>query len=157
MAEANNDYAPQITHDMLVNFYDNGVTDGIYSGRIKGLEEFRDAVLYYLDMAVEDQRKVFGYNSMYTNIEAWTPEEFVQKINKYKEVYEQKLKVGDYVKDCTNNLCVITNIGTYIHVIYPNGKTHKWKKNTRFTKVGYSSPMMISALEVLQDIGEKVK
>ena len=157
MAENVQDNLPKITHDMLCSFYDNGVTDGLYSGRLKGLDEFRNAILFYLDMPLEDQRKVFGYNSIYSNISAWNSNEFVDKINKYKEIYEQKLKVGDYVKDCSERLCVITNIDTSIHVIYPNGKTHKWKKNSRFTKMGYNSPLMMSAIEVLQDMEEKVK
>ena len=157
MVEIANDQLPNITHDMLCAFYDNGVDDGIYSGRLKGLDEFRNAILFYLNMTVEDQRKVFGYNSMYMNIECWSPEEFVQKIEKYKEVYEQKLKVGDYVKDCSDRLCIVTNIDTAIHVIYANGKTHKWKKNSRFTKMGYSAPMMLTALEVMESLEEKVK
>ena len=147
---------PVITHDMLVDYYDNGVTDGLYSGKMKGYDEFKEAILFYLNMTAEDQRKVFGYSSMYMNIESCNPEEFIDKINKYKEIYELKLKVGDYVKDCSNRLCVVTNIDTAIHVMYANGKTHKWKKNSRFTKLGYSAPMMIATLEVLQSLEEKI-
>lgn len=147
---------PQITHEMLVNYYDNGVEDGIYSGKMKGYDEFKEAILFYLNMSVEDQRKVFGYSSMYLNVEAWNPVEFIDKINKYKEVYKLNLKVGDYVKDCSDRLCVVTNVDTAVHVMYANGKTHKWKKNSRFTKLGYSAPMMIATLEVLQSLEEKI-
>lgn len=146
----------EISHELLCTYYDNGVEDGIYSGKMKGYDEFKDAILFYLNMSVEDQRKVFGYSSMYLNVEAWNPEEFIDKINKYKEVYKLNLKVGDYVKDCSNRLCVVTNVDTAVHVMYSNGKTHKWKKNARFTKLGYSAPMMIATLEVLQTLEDKI-
>ena len=141
----------EISHDMLCTYYDNGVRDGEYSGRMKGMEEYKDALLYYMNMTVQDQYRLFGTNSMYTNLDAHSPNEFIEKINQYKDLYEQKLRVGDYVKDCSNNLCVITNIDTSIHVVYPNGKTHKWKKNSRFTRLGYPAPIMIDALKIMKE------
>jgi len=46
------------------------------------------------------------------------------------------LQVGDSVYDEAGNVCVITNIGSHVHVIYTNGKTHKWNKRSKFVKTG---------------------
>ena len=143
-----------ITHDMLVTFYDNGVTDGTYSGRMKGMDEFREAVLYYLNMQVDEQIKVFGSNCTYTNLESYYPNEFVEKINQYKELFEQKIKVGDYVKDCSDHLCIVTNIDSHIHVLYKNGKTHKWSRNTKFKKTGWTAPVFLEAMKIFQEYEE---
>ena len=54
-----------------------------------------------------------------------------------KQMEAAKLHVGDEVIDCSGNKCIITNIDTNIHVIYPaNGKTHKWSKKSHFVKTG---------------------
>lgn len=53
------------------------------------------------------------------------------------ETDKDELEVGDVVYDPMNNECIITNIGTHIHVLYPkNGKTHKWKLETEFEPTG---------------------
>lgn len=50
---------------------------------------------------------------------------------------EDGLEVGDVVLDPADNECVITNMETHIHVIYPkNGKTKKWDKDTKFKPTG---------------------
>ena len=50
---------------------------------------------------------------------------------------EDELEVGDVVLDPAGHECVITNMDTHIHVIYPsNGKTHKWDKDTIFESTG---------------------
>lgn len=50
---------------------------------------------------------------------------------------EDELEVGDLVIDPSGNECIITNIGTHIHVIYTdNLKTHKWKLDTEFKPTG---------------------
>ena len=146
-----------IDQDLLVRYYDNGVTDGIYSGKMKGMDEFREAVLYYLNMTVDEQIKVFGSNCTYTNLSTHYSNEFIEKINQYKELFEQKIKVGDYVRDISDILCIVTNIDTHIHVIYPNGKTHKWPKNSRFTKTGCTAPVFLDAMKVFQEFKENME
>ena len=51
-------------------------------------------------------------------------------LQKLKPLYEdtKEINVGDTVKDPADNMCYVTNTDTAIHVIYPCGKTHKWKK-----------------------------
>ena len=75
--------------------------------------------------------------------EQFTPDEVVQKLKAYAKKAKTpqinkgpKWKVGDCVIDCSGNRCLITNIDTHIHVLYENGKTHKWKKSDRFIKDG---------------------
>lgn len=38
------------------------------------------------------------------------------------------LEVGDICYDTIGNKCIVTNVDKSIHVLYPNGKTHKFPK-----------------------------
>jgi len=62
-------------------------------------------------------------------------------LNRYyeekKEQKKYKLQVGDCVYDKSGNKCVVTNVDSSVHVIYPSGKTHKWKKSDRFQLYGH--------------------
>lgn len=50
---------------------------------------------------------------------------------------EDEVEEGDVVLDPSGNECVITNMETHIHVIYPNnGKTRRWGKDTKFKPTG---------------------
>lgn len=50
---------------------------------------------------------------------------------------EDDVEVGDMVLDPNGNECVITNMESLIHVIYPNnGKTRRWGKDTKFKPTG---------------------
>ena len=49
------------------------------------------------------------------------------------DLYEGKfpinhLEVGDICYDTIGNKCIVTNVDKSIHVLYPNGKTHKFPK-----------------------------
>ena len=65
-----------------------------------------------------------------------------------EEEKHTELKVGDCVYDKSGNKCVVTNVDTHIHVIYGNGKTHKWKKSDYFQKFG-SKAVFCDTLEFL--------
>jgi len=150
----------EIGHELLVTYYDNGVTDGIYSGRIKGMTEMAEAIKIYWNIPVTDMKTIFGASTLFDIFETHSPNEFVDKCQKWSELHttkNDKIKVGDYVRDCSGTLCVVTNIQSHIHVIYPNGKTHKWKKNSKFTKVGCSAPIMLDALEIMKENLEVLK
>ena len=63
----------------------------------------------------------------------WYVEERNRGLYEEDEVYIPE--VGDIVLDPSGNNCVVTNTDTHIHVLYmDNGKTHKWSKDTEFTK-----------------------
>lgn len=53
-----------------------------------------------------------------------------------EEPPERAIEMGDVVLDPSGNKCTVTNADTHIHVIYENGKTHKWKKTEKFTRIG---------------------
>ena len=55
----------EIGQDILIAYYDNGVKDGQHSGYWKGINALHEAILYYLNMPVEEIRKVFNTNSTY--------------------------------------------------------------------------------------------
>ena len=71
--------------------------------------------------------------------------EAIRRLNAFKARRFNKaadaadLQVGDAVYDSSGNLCIISNIGSHIHVIYTNGKTHKWNKRSKFVKAGRCS------------------
>lgn len=46
-----------------------------------------------------------------------------------------KPEKGDTVKDPSGRECIVTNTDTHIHVMYDDGKTHKWSKAERFTPI----------------------
>ena len=52
-------------------------------------------------------------------------------------------EVGDIVLDASDNRCTVTNTDTHIHVVYENGKTHKWRKCDKFKKVGKAPVMSV--------------
>lgn len=59
------------------------------------------------------------------------------------DLYEGKfpinhLEVGDICYDTIGNKCIVTNVDKSIHVLYPNGKTHKFPKylEEKFKKTG---------------------
>lgn len=60
-----------------------------------------------------------------------------------KQEKRDVIEVGDIVEDCTGNRCTVTNTDTHIHVVYENGKTHKWDKDAVFLKVGKAKMMEI--------------
>lgn len=60
-----------------------------------------------------------------------------------KQEKRDAIEVGDIVEDCTGNRCTVTNTDTHIHVVYENGKTHKWDKDAVFLKVGKAKMMEI--------------
>lgn len=93
----------------------------------------------------EDEREaVFGYRNSDDVLTQFTAAGALEALHEYglKKAAEEKRKqpekhdwkVGDCVYDSSGNFCMITQIGTHIHVLYPNGKTHKWSKGTRFRK-----------------------
>lgn len=92
-----------------------------------------------------DQKKmIFGSEDSDTILHKFTATEVndmltaaYAKMNEQEEPQkpsQSELSVGECVFDPSGNLCVITQIGTHIHVIYPSGKTHKWSNSTRFRK-----------------------
>lgn len=92
-----------------------------------------------------DQKKmIFGSEDSDTILHKFTATEVndmltaaYAKMNEQEEPQkpsQSELSVGECVFDPSGNLCVITQIGTHIHVIYPSGKTHKWSNGTRFRK-----------------------
>ena len=91
-----------------------------------------------------DQKKmIFGSEDSDTILHKFTATEVndmltaaYAKMNEQEEPQkpsQSELSVGECVFDPSGNLCVITQIGTAIHVMYPNGKTHKWSRKTKFT------------------------
>ena len=93
----------------------------------------------------DDEREViFGYRNSDDVLTQFTAAGALNALHEYglKKAAEEKQKqpekhdwkVGDCVYDSSGNFCMITQIGTHIHVLYPNGKTHKWSKGTRFRK-----------------------
>ena len=65
----------------------------------------------------------------------------VQEHVKRNKPYEPKK--GDVVYDKSGNLCCATNTDTHIHVVYENGKTHKWDKTDKFTKASESASLFV--------------
>lgn len=147
----------EISQDLLVTYYDNGVTDGEYSGRIKRFGEMAEAIRIWSEMPYSEATAIFGAIQLTDILRLNRPEVFVDKCMKWKEIHDTKSKysIGDYVEDSAGNLCVITNIDSSIHVVYPNGKTHKWKKGAKFTKLGFKAPIMIDAITIMQQHQEK--
>lgn len=97
----------------------------------------------YSGVFQEERKEIFGYENaddVLTNLSAAEALLAVHEYGKRKAEKESgkpeksDLKVGDCVLDGSGNFCTITQIGTHIHVLYPNGKTHKWSKGTRFRK-----------------------
>lgn len=72
-------------------------------------------------------------------LEETDPLEYTRAYNEARadEPMEDEIKVGDLVIDPNGKECVITNMETHIHVIYPeSGKTHKWSRDTKFKPTG---------------------
>ena len=147
----------EIGQDILIAYYDNGVKDGQHSGYWKGINALHEAILYYLNMPVEEIRKVFNTNSTYDNLKYCGPSEFIEKIEHYKELYDLKYSVGDYVRDISGDLCVITNVDTEVHVMYSDGKTRKWPRHTKFSRTGSNAPLLLQELKVFQDYREELE
>lgn len=64
---------------------------------------------------------------------------FVEERNKGKLQKEEKYvpQENDLVLDPSGNECIVLSSDTHVHVVYPaNRKTHKWSKDTKFTKLG---------------------
>lgn len=98
----------------------------------------------YSGICDDEREAIFGYRNSDDVLTQFTAAGALEALHEYglKKAAEEKQKqpekhdwkVGDCVYDSSGNFCMITQIGTHIHVLYPNGKTHKWSKGTRFRK-----------------------
>lgn len=98
----------------------------------------------YSGICDDEREAIFGYRNSDDVLTQFTAAGALEALHEYglKKTAEEKQKqpekhdwkVGDCVYDSSGNFCMITQIGTHIHVLYPNGKTHKWSKGTRFRK-----------------------
>ena len=100
--------------------------------------ECRKAKLY-----THDYRAIAAYE-VFRELQDLCPIEFIDKVDEIWEKEQAKAeekskpyepKVGDTVLDKSGNECKVMNTDTHVHVLYPNGKTHKWDKSDRFTFV----------------------
>ncbi len=64
---------------------------------------------------------------------------------------------GDEVIDTAGNLCVVTCVHSRaVHVLYPNGKTHKFPAAARFRLTGRSYTGLLSLLEQMNESKERM-
>ena len=64
---------------------------------------------------------------------------------------------GDEVIDTAGNLCVVTCVHSRaVHVLYPNGKTHKFPAAARFRLTGRGYMGLLSLLEQMNESKERM-
>ena len=67
------------------------------------------------------------------------------------------LAPGDEVIDTAGNLCVVTCVHSRaVHVLYPNGKTHKFPATARFRLTGRGYMGLLSLLDQLNESKERM-
>ena len=67
------------------------------------------------------------------------------------------LAPGDEVIDTAGNLCIVTHVHPRaIHVLYPNGKTHKFPATARFRLTGRGYMDFLSLLDQLNESKERM-
>lgn len=67
------------------------------------------------------------------------------------------LMPGDEVIDTAGNLCIVTHIHPRaVHVLYPNGKTHKFPAAASFSLTGRSYTGLPSLLEQMNESKERM-
>ena len=100
--------------------HDAFITISHYNEQDKDGMEFADLMSYLLTRCPKDILAI---------AERIRSGEFEEAEEKYVPT------VGDRVKDCSGRECKITNTDTHVHVLYNDGKTHKWKKSDEFVLV----------------------
>ena len=116
-----------------------------FKGYHDGLKEAWDAARRIREMLNTDWINVFGPQTC-DPIDDLTAEDAIIKLKEWDDRAAAPSKTvalcaGMEVIDRSGNRCVILNTEKAIHVLYPNGKTHKWKKSDRLEPTGrfYSS------------------
>ena len=67
------------------------------------------------------------------------------------------LTPGDEVIDTAGNLCIVTHVHPRaVHVLYPNGKTHKFPAAARFRLTGRGYMGLLSLLDQLNESKERM-
>ena len=142
------EYARGYSEGLDCGLVSNGTFD---SGYEAGCNDVWDlAYRLYAVMTTNNVAEAMGVDSISFSeiLRDMSPAEVMAKLKawddkKAKEITEsptlcgyKDLSVGEEVQDCSDCIGVITNIDTAIHVLYKNGKTHKWGKNTKFLKTG---------------------
>lgn len=108
----------------------------------KGVTDAWECVCHMLNMMGKDhdikrdERAVI--RAVSHTLETSDPIDFTKSYVEFRNAEEdEEIEVGDLVIDPSGNECIITNIGTHIHVIYTeNLKTHKWELGTEFKPTG---------------------
>lgn len=129
--------------------YNEGLVDGKNSGNAlgscsweKGVTDAWECIINILDTMgrdgdiKRDERAVI--RAVSHTLETSDPIDFTKSYVEVRNAEEdEEIEVGDLVLDPSGNECIITNIGTHIHVIYTeNLKTHKWELGTEFKPTG---------------------
>lgn len=101
--------------------------------------------------AMNAMRDLFVDLDPVSYVKAFVEERSKEQLEREEQEEKYEPQTGDMVTDPSGHECIVLNTDTHIHVVYTNsGKTHKWKKETRFTKVGECNiPKIIGVGKIL--------
>ena len=120
----------------------------------QGLSDAWEAARKIANMPYDEEEKAFGSGG-WTFIEKHTASEAIEKIRQYEQKQEERLEVGDEVRNVKNGwTAVVSNIdGECMTLMDTNGALGDGYDVNRFTKTGRHFPEIAAVLEKMR--GEK--
>lgn len=131
--------------------------DHFKKGLCQGIKRAWELLEDIASMDPDLRHKIFGTEEVEVIIKDMTYDEAYARASDYyihlsemqKLERSAPIKAGDYVIDESGRPGIVTNADTAIHILYDDGKTHKWNKNARIKRTGASG-----ILRVEQDVQE---
>lgn len=167
------------------NEIDNLVRKAYNEGYVKGREAGAKSVKMDEDKLAEIRGE--GVLELWNTLNAMVDEKFLKKSEVLPEAYvvdtrkftdwmldtlkscpfelfeadekceEKSIEVGDIVLDPSGRKCTVTNTDTHIHVVYEDGKTHKWKKDAKFEQTGERAKIIgYGELGIAEEVDEHI-
>ena len=100
------------------------------------------------ELAPAERVELFGYYSPYDIIDALTPQEVIEKLEKHN-----RIEVGDEVIDDAGDKGIVTRVNPdreYLTVILDDGIAIRWEKK-EFKKTGRHFPQIAEVLRQMQE------
>lgn len=100
------------------------------------------------ELTPAERVEIFGYYSPYDIIDALTPQEVIEKLEKH-----DRIEVGDEVIDDAGDKGIVTRVSPdreYLTVILGDGIAIRWE-NKEFKKTGRHFPQIAEVLRQMQE------
>lgn len=125
--------------------------DWFERGHNRGADDAWKLITDVAGMAPELRHSIFGIEEIeiiindmtYGEVAARTADYYNHLAELQKLKATEPIKAGDYIIDESGRPGLVTNADTAIHVMYDDGKTHKWSKSSALRKTGESGQIIV--------------